>query len=413
MAYDRYEDIIKQFRATEDGKGQYVHYPNWKPGDKKGSSAFGSFGFVQNGHLKTAFNSDYFKDIKAKNPSYKEFFKKLRSKNYDDPELKHVEGAYARWLDEQSGGDIKKAALFNLTGNTTGKWGKSTDANGNMNPNSYANKIAGKRIPKDNYLPIRTQAMAGTDVDTPFVDQKGTQLSTKPTKTVPVEGAEYKPMQVLKTKQPGSNTSTAKSGFSLGDTVPYLSNLYNMTQKPAAVPRPVLNAPVQLERVNMDNDRYEVNKDYRSLQQNIDQTLDANTATYAKLAGKAGKFQKLSAINQTERNQNREIANQETSLNTAIAQGNNDKLYQTRLLGAERENVMTSQRMANFSNMTDKYTAQQNTNAKNDLEQQRIQFQLDTDPYGTLAAAMNKKKENKKYGGPMAGTVFNKLKKLK
>ena len=168
----------------------------------------------------------------------------------------------------------------------------------------------------------------------------------------------------------------------------------------------------------MDNDRYEVNKDYRALQESLDQTLDANTSAYAKLAGKAGKFQKLSAVNQAERNQNIEISNQETSLNTIIAQGNNDMVYQTRMLEAERENVMASQRMANFSNMTDKYTAQQNTNAKNDLEQQRIQFQLDTDPYGTLAAALKKKQQagqeeqTRKYGGPLAGTFFKKLKKL-
>jgi len=277
-----------------------------------------------------------------------------------------------------------------------------------------------QRIPSSNYMPIRKQAMAGTNIEAPFVDNKGTQLATKSTKTVPVEGVDYKPMQVIKTTQTGSEPKPGSKGLSLGDTVPYLSNLYNMTQKPAAVPRPVLNAPVQLERVNMDNDRYEVNKDYRSLQQNFDQTLDANTSAYAKLAGKAGKFQKLSAVNQAERNQNREIANQETSLNTAIAQGNNDKVYQTRLLEAERENVMTSQRMANFSNATDKYTAQQNTKAKEDLEQQRIQFQLDTDPYGTLAAALKnlKKKQGteettRKYGGPMAGTFFKKLKKLK
>jgi len=274
------------------------------------------------------------------------------------------------------------------------------------------------RIPKNNYMPIRPQTMAGTMVDAPFVDNKGTQLAVKPTKTVPVQGADYEPMQVIQTKQTGNNPKPANKELSLGDTVPYLSNLYNLSQKPAAVPRPVLNAPVQLQRVNMDNDRYEVNKDYRALQENLDQTLDANTSAYAKLAGKAGKFKKLSAVNQAERNQNIEISNQETSLNTTIAQGNNDKVYQTRMLEAERENVMASQRMANFSNMTDKYTAQQNTNAKNDLEQQRIQFQLDTDPYGTLAAALKKKQlagqeeQTRKYGGPLAGTFFKKLKKL-
>jgi hypothetical protein len=269
-------------------------------------------------------------------------------------------------------------------------------------------------IPKNNFMPIREQAMARVNQEQlPFVDNKGSFLPMTPKDKTEVKGAEYQPMQVVKNRETGTTDTKTKPRLNLGDGIPYLSNLYNMTQKPAAVPRPVLNAPVQLERISMDNDRYEVNKDYRALQQNFDQTLDANTATYAKLAGKAGKFQKLSAVNQAERNQNREISNQETSLNTAIAQGNNDKVYQTRMLEAERENVMTSQRMGNLSNLTDKYTAQQNTKAKNDLEEKRIQFQLDTDPYGTLAAALAKKKENKKYGGPMSGTVFNTLKKIR
>jgi len=87
------------------------------------------------------------------------------------------------------------------------------------------------RIPKNNYMPIRPQTMAGTMVDAPFVDNKGTQLAVKPTKTVPVQGADYEPMQVIQTKQTGNNPKPANKELSLGDTVPYLSNLYNLSQK--------------------------------------------------------------------------------------------------------------------------------------------------------------------------------------
>lgn len=205
-----------------------------------------------------------------------------------------------------------------------------------------------------------------------------------------------------------------KLGKVTSDLIPYLSNLYNSTLKPAAVPRPVFNAPIKLQRVNMDADRTSVNNDYRASVGNADQTLDGNTAVPVKMFAKGLKFNQLSQVNQLERNQNNQIANQETLTNAQIAQRNNQMVYDTRMLEADRTNTIQSAKSANLANASDKYMMQQNAKAQADLENEKIQLLMDSDQYGTWKRFQQKKASKQmKFGGSItSGSVFKKLKSI-
>lgn len=197
----------------------------------------------------------------------------------------------------------------------------------------------------------------------------------------------------------------------LGDMTPYLSNAFNAFQKPAAVPMPVMDRPIELQKINMDNDRYESQKDYRGTMLNADATLDANTAVAVKQLGKAQKFAQMSAINQAERAQNSEIANKQASYNASIAQANNAKLYENRVNIADRENAIKREAAANIANAADKMVMQGNTRNQQALEERKLDILASNDNYGTYERMLarleeaKKKKETYGFGGKIGGRV--------
>jgi hypothetical protein len=256
-------------------------------------------------------------------------------------------------------------------------------------------------VPKTD--PIKRNSMSMTSLD-------GSYKPSITGKTIIPEEA----TTLMDTREPSSKQKINWKGTASAVT-PYLSNIYNTFQKPAAIPQPVYNKPVQLERVNMDNDRYEANRDYRTDIANADRTLDGNTSVAVKQFAKAQKFGNMSKINQEERNQNIAISNKEVGINAGIQQGNNEMLYNFRTLGAERENAIKTQRSANLANAADKFTAQQNVKAQYDLEDRKLGVLENTDEYGTYGRlskklGLDKKRMGGSLGKYSAGAFMKKLK---
>lgn len=218
-------------------------------------------------------------------------------------------------------------------------------------------------------------------------------------------------MVTNKTEEVMATTKGKVPKIKLGDMTPYISNIANAFQKPAAVPMPIMDRPIELQKVNMDNDRYESQKDYRGTMLNADATLDGNTAVAVKQFGKAQKFAQMSAINQAERNQNNEIANKQALYNTTIAQGNNAKLYENRVNIADRENAIKREASANIANAADKMIMQGNTRNQQNLEERKLDILSSNDNYGTYERMLariedaKKKKETYGFGGKMGGRV--------
>lgn len=309
------------------------------------------------------------------------------------------------------------------------------EAGNKITAGEYARKSTGAGIPYSNSVP-KTKVWETErwvpEVYTPEPDPK----SLRPTMTALETTPQYKPN--ITGKPIGAAQTTAMMTYNeppekqkidwkgtASAVTPYLSNLFNAFQKPAPVPKPVYNSPVTLQKVNFDNDRYEVAKDYRTDRLNADQTLDANTAVAVKQFSKGQKFGSMSKINQQERNENTAISNKQVALNAGIAQGNNEILRNYRNLGAERENAITSDRMANVANAADKFIMGQNVQNQYKLDERRMDVLEATDQYGTNAHLLKKleeldeKRSSKnngqwKMGGKLpkysAGSIMKKLK---
>jgi hypothetical protein len=430
---DKYDDLIQSFRRVEDGGGQFVHYPNWKPGDKSGSSAFGSFGFIPKGHLSTAFNSTQFEKIKKQNPNYKAYFKELRASGYDNAKLKEAERAYSEWLYEETGGDVKKAANFNLTGNTAGVF-QGTDGNNNMSATAYANKVAGlsptglqnTRSSRDNFNYIKTNPIdvsasmskdsakvVGATQNTMNYANVREYMKRDPSKTglSPADRAGTSDWAKAKMKKvnapvlgktPDLQSGREKDPFnydqraSVGETVlPFASNLANAFRKPPTVPIPNMQSGVSLDRVNMDNDRYQVERGARAANLSNQNSLDANSAAAANSNVLAQRFNQMSQVNQTERNTNIGIANQEKLTNLSIQNQNMAKLDQVQRDNVERTLAQQREQSANLSNAGDKAMMMlQNKQARN-LEADKLRYLQTVDPYGTTTRSLRESEEEK------------------
>lgn len=203
-----------------------------------------------------------------------------------------------------------------------------------------------------------------------------------------------------------------------GKLLPMANNIVNLFRKPPAAPQPNLNPQVTLQRVNMDNDRFQTEQGIRGSNAAADKGLDENTAAAVKSYNVGQRQGQLSTINQSERNQNIDISNKENLTNANIVAGNNSKLDQYGRDKVERQNAWLNQSSANLANMSDKYIGMQNEQSKQDIENRRLgqeDRRLDImktmyDTNGVATRFDNKLKDktvagagevNKKFGGRM------------
>jgi len=169
------------------------------------------------------------------------------------------------------------------------------------------------------------------------------------------------PFQDTPKKVVSSTTPVPKNNFaSITDSVaPYVSNIANAFRKPPMPPKPILDTPVSLQRVNMNNDRYEAERGTRSADKFAENQLDPQAAFAAKAFNNAQRFNQLSSVNQAERNANTGISNREVELNTGVAASNRQlqRGYQNSLV--ERQLAQQQFQSENLANASDKYVHSQ------------------------------------------------------
>ena len=193
--------------------------------------------------------------------------------------------------------------------------------------------------------------------------------------------------------------------------VPYLSNVLNSFRQPAAVPSPIYENQIQLERQNMDNDRNEVRRGMNTTFRSLDNSMDAQTAGLLKLGALGQSVNQLSAINQNERNTNIGIANQEATINRQVASSNANRQAAFNAEQAARKNAMTSAQSENIANAVGKYMGMQDQKNAYNMENFKAQLEFGKDEYGTLKRT-DIEKEFKKYEKEQE-TFLDKLKAKK
>lgn len=475
-----YSSWISKFKSAEDAGNQYKHNDSENP-------AYGSFGYLKNGHLKEAYTkSATFAPLRKKYKTYEDLWKAVESGSYEKPEIAEIDKTYAKWLGKVHKGDLTSAAKFNLTGSATPPSDWAANHPKNMSPETYASKIAGATATTaqtpQTARSLPTSPSVGTTLNeqgvpnytrqsvdglrAPFVTGAAPTTSATPRPVAP----SVKPMQnqSLRLPEPAKTFNTPipqqpiMSGNEMygvkpqtivkddryspqtpfGDTVvnpttpttstvatkqtpqlppyrtsgvPYLSNILNSFRQPAAIPSPIYENQIQLERQNMDSDRNEVRRGMNTTFRSLDNSMDAQTAGLMKLGALGQSVNQLSSINQNERNTNIGIANQEATINRQVNSSNADRLAAFNAEQAARKNALTSARSENIANAVGKYMGMQDQKNAYNMENFKAQLEFGKDEYGTLKRSnideqLKKYKEDSK---TLSETFLDKLKAKK
>jgi len=221
-----------------------------------------------------------------------------------------------------------------------------------------------------------------------------TTLSPRP-KKAPAAGIDYKAI-VRKEREEKLNAILKK----VDSAAPYLSNVANSMQRLPNPKAPHLDAPIVLSKLNMDNDRYMVERGIRGSNANAYARMDENTAEAVTQSNLATRFNQLSSVNQAERNGNVLITNESIKTNAAIAAGNNNKLDAFDDKGIERKIAQMNNSSANIANAGDKYVGMQNYKKQLDLEAYKTKILLGTDTNLALTRKMNQWAEDDAAGRP-------------
>jgi hypothetical protein len=208
-----------------------------------------------------------------------------------------------------------------------------------------------------------------------------------------------------------------KSG---SDLMSFASNIANAFTKAPAPPAPIYGRPIALQRINMNNDRNEVERGVRSMDRFSEQQLDPQAAAQMKAYSNAQRFSQLSKVNQEERNTNLGIANDEMKMNLGVSMQNlgvkrdyNNSLF-------ERKAAQQRFNQENLANAADKFTGIQDRKAMERSVMYSEDLKAAGDDYGTwkrLQAKLEAEgKAPQRYGGKLknggiisnygAGTMF-------
>jgi len=182
---------------------------------------------------------------------------------------------------------------------------------------------------------------------------------------------------VSSTASPGTGSrrvNWAKVGKMANGIAPFASNIINAFRRPPVPARPTMDSPPVFRRVNLDNDRYQVNRQINAANVAADRTLPANTAAAVRQYNVGQQLNELSKISQQERNTNIGIDNQQAAANAQVAASNNAKTDDYNMLLSEREVARQRESSVNWANAADKFVAIQNEKrkAKTDMDKARV-----------------------------------------
>jgi hypothetical protein len=175
---------------------------------------------------------------------------------------------------------------------------------------------------------------------------------------------------LLGTRSPGGGIEKLSAGLSA--VAPFATNIANMFTKPPLPPAPSYMSPVSLKRSNLDGDRARVDQELRGADLAADRLLDGNNAVAARIGGFSQRVKAFTDVNQRERNENTEIANRETQINSRIQERNLGAQDQFGRDKVERDVAISSARSANLADMADKYVDGRNQDSLRQLDKNKL-----------------------------------------
>jgi hypothetical protein len=228
-----------------------------------------------------------------------------------------------------------------------------------------------------------------------------------------------------------SKANQDKMGEIVDKAAPFMSNIVNAFRKPPMPKRGTPNPYVNLQKINLQEERNAVERGTGVANKATERNVDANTAEAIKQFNKGTEFERLSQINDKERQANTGIANQQAVMDVQTTASNNDKTDDFNQALAEREVASQREQSANFANAGDKLVAIKNEKEKGRVEMEKAkvlrsvygksgvlkrdnaigqQWKKDgiPDPFGEDYKWLDKT-DTKAYGGVLRGIPSRKL----
>ncbi|CAM6001149.1 unnamed protein product [Sphagnum balticum] len=153
----------------------------------------------------------------------------------------------------------------------------------------------------------------------------------------------------------GNNNFVNTANKAIDTVSPFISNIYNATQRLPLPPVPSLNTPVTASLVNYDASRNEAVRQARSANRSARTNLNSGAAVSATTAANlAGQTRAVNQISEAENNQNATIRNSTAAENVQIAASNKalQNNYQNELVARQIKGQSLSS--ANMANLEEK-----------------------------------------------------------
>lgn len=159
------------------------------------------------------------------------------------------------------------------------------------------------------------------------------------------------------------------------DLVPYISNVFNATQKLPAVPKPVYEGTITPNLVNFNADRNELDRDLLGMNRGVEQvSSNPGIGNALKVANLSKFLEAKGRLTQTEGNLNSDIINNTKRFNSGILARNNERLNGYNQDVVSRKLAAQRLKSENLANATDKFQLQRRDKNLSALEQDKLEI---------------------------------------
>lgn len=163
-------------------------------------------------------------------------------------------------------------------------------------------------------------------------------------------------------------SSLGKAGSAIA---PFASNIVNAMRTPPQPPIPHLDSAITLRSPSFNNERAEAERNTNADAEAAARGVDGNTGAKIRLFATGQKYDRLSSINERDKNMQLQTQNEQSRANAGVSQLNNRKLDEYGQQQVERRIAQQQQQSANLSNLSDKVVGIQNENEKRRIELQK------------------------------------------
>lgn len=172
---------------------------------------------------------------------------------------------------------------------------------------------------------------------------------------------------------------------------PFVSNIANAFRKPPMPSRDIATPYTTLSKVNLDNERADLNRTMNIADRSAERNVDGNTSEAIKAFNRGTRFDRMNTITDRETNANIAIGNDQAKLDMATTNANIAKTNEYNQQLVERKLAQQREQGANIANAGDKVVAIRNEKEKGRVELEKAKVLSSVSMGKGIIARQNKR----------------------